>query len=60
MELRKVPLSEAMGLPLAFDLPDDFMEQSRASLEVCLREQGWKGNRASVAASKSGDKKVKK
>ena len=40
----KVKGTKAMNLPLAFEITEKLMEDSRASLEARLREQGWKGN----------------
>jgi len=51
MAVRRVPLSEAMDLPLAFEVTEDLLESGRTSLEATLREHGWKGHSQPIAAS---------
>jgi len=51
MAIGKVPLSEAMNLPLAFEVTEELLESGRASLEASLREHGWKGPSRPVTAS---------
>ena len=51
MAVGRIPLSEALDLPVAFEVTNELFESGRASLEASLREHGWKGNSQPVAAS---------
>ena len=56
MAVGRIPLSEAMNLPLAFEVTEELLESGRASLEASLREHGWKGNSQPVAVSAQCDR----
>ena len=43
MALKKVPLSEAMNLPLGFEVTEEMFEKSWPQLEASLKKHGWKG-----------------
>ena len=53
MALRKIPLSEAMDLPLGFSISDEDLEKGLSGIEPFLREHGWRGNDQPIAASAS-------
>ena len=37
MKMREISLEEAKKVRFGFELPENFMERGRASLEACLR-----------------------
>ena len=51
MAMRKIPLEEAMNLPLGFSITDADLEAGLSGIEPSLKEHGWSGGDQSIAAS---------
>ena len=51
MAMRKIPLEEAMNLPLGFSISDADLEAGLSGIEPSLKEHGWKGHEAQPADS---------